>query len=92
MKVSSTGALHCRARSSMFVDPSTGLDRLNRIALILAGGGGAGEVIDLVNGDAQRLDDIVIEHDQAGVPGEISDVGAGTRGEVVDRNHRISLS
>ena len=51
----------------------------------------AGKVVDLVDLEPQRLDDVVAEELEVGLREEMGDVGLLAREEVVDADHVVAL-
>jgi hypothetical protein len=58
--------------------------------LIVAGGRGAGQVIDLVHLEPQRVDDVVPDQLEVGPRQQLRDVGLLAGEEVVDADHVVA--
>lgn len=68
-----------------------GLDRLDRVVLVVHGRRGAREVVDPVDLEEDWLDDIVAEQLESRVPEVVRDVLLPAREEIVDHDHAVAL-
>ena len=68
-----------------------GLDRLDRVVLVVTRCGRAGEVVDLVDLDLVRIDHVVADELEVRATDEMLDVGFLTREEVVEADHLVAL-
>ena len=66
------------------------LHRLDRVVLVMARGGRAGEVVDLVHFQPERMDDVVPQQFEVGLREQVGDVRLLTREEVVDADHVVA--
>jgi hypothetical protein len=68
-----------------------GLHRLDGVVLIVARGGRAGEVVDLVHLQPERMDDVVADELEVRLLEQVGDVRLLTGEEVVDADHVVPL-
>jgi hypothetical protein len=67
-----------------------GLDRLDGVVLIVDGRGRAGEVVDLIDLQQDRLDHVVANQLEGVVVEQVLDVRAPPREEVVEAEHLVA--
>ena len=68
------------------------LHRLDRIVLIVGRGGGAGEIVDLIDLDLERKGDVVPDHFKVGVIFEVGDIVPTSRVEIVETEYLMPFS
>lgn len=66
-----------------------GYDGLDRVVLVMHRRGGAGEVVDLVNFQENRLDDVVPDELEPGVAEVVHQVVLPPREEVIHHDHAV---
>ena len=68
-----------------------GLQRLDRIELIVARRGGTGEIVDLINFQPDRMDDVVPDQLEVWLAEQMADIGLLAREEIVEANDIMPL-
>ncbi len=69
-----------------------GLDRLDRVVLIVRRRGGAGEVVDLIDLEFERLGHIVADQFEIGMLEQVGDIAFAAGEKVVEANHLVALA
>ena len=67
------------------------LHGLDRIELVMAGSGGAGQIVNLIHFQKQRIDDVVPDHFEVRLVQQVSHIGFLTREKVIDANNVMAL-
>src|SRR3546814_13943195 len=78
------GARALRQRQHVDGPDDAGLYRVHRIALVMDRRGRAGEVVDFVDVDLQRLRHVMAQHLEAWVAAQVRDVLLASGGEIVE--------
>ena len=68
-----------------------GLHRLDGVVLVVGGGSWAGEVVDAVNLELERVDDVMAHEFEAGIADEMLDVRLTTSEEIIKTDNFMSL-
>jgi hypothetical protein len=68
-----------------------GLHGLDGIVLVVRGGSGAGEVIDPIYLELERVDHVVTDEFEAGISNEMLDIGLASSEEIVEADDFMSL-
>jgi hypothetical protein len=68
-----------------------GLHRLDGVVLVVRGGSWAGEVVDAVNLELERVDDVVAHELEAGIADEMLDIRLATSEEIIETDDFMSL-
>jgi hypothetical protein len=77
---------------SMLIAPTDGnLGGLDRVVLVVDGRGGAGQVVDLVHLEVERMGHVVADQFEVGLIEQVVDVGLLAGEEVVEADDVVAL-
>lgn len=78
-----------RKSKKLVVSKSKGYNSLDRVEFVVDGGGRAGEMVDLVDLEEERLYDVVADELEPGVPKMVHHVFFPPREEVIHNDHTV---